>query len=79
MTAPVVVNMHEAKTHFSRLVARALAGEQVLIARDGEPVCQLVPLRIAKAKRLLGVERGRVRQTEDFDTPDPDMQERLYT
>jgi antitoxin (DNA-binding transcriptional repressor) of toxin-antitoxin stability system len=79
MPQPVVVNMHEAKTHFSRLVARALAGESVVIARDGQPVCQLTPLRPPAPRRVLGAERGRVRITPGFDAADPDLQERLYT
>ena len=40
----MTVNMHEAKTHLSRLVAAALAGEEVILARDGKAVARLVPL-----------------------------------
>jgi prevent-host-death family protein len=62
------VNMHEAKTELSRLVERALAGEDVIIARAGVPVVRLVPLA-RQGKRKLGQWAGRVRMAEDFDAP----------
>lgn len=62
------VNMHEAKTELSRLVERALAGEDVVIARAGVPVVRLVPVA-QTGKRQLGQWRGRVRLAEDFDAP----------
>ena len=62
------VNMHEAKTELSRLVERALAGEDVVIARAGVPVVRLVPLA-RQGKRKLGQWAGRVRMAEDFDAP----------
>ncbi|MEM9695422.1 MAG: type II toxin-antitoxin system prevent-host-death family antitoxin [Myxococcota bacterium] len=63
-----VVNMHEAKTELSRLVERALSGEEVIIARAGVPVARLMPLR-RSGKRELGQWKGRVRMTDDFDAP----------
>jgi antitoxin (DNA-binding transcriptional repressor) of toxin-antitoxin stability system len=63
------VNMHEAKTHFSRLVERALAGEQIVIARDGVPLVTLEPLRRVGQPRTPGLSRGRGRVADDFDTP----------
>lgn len=41
---PTVVNIHEAKTHFSKLVARVAAGEEIVITKSGEPMCKLVAL-----------------------------------
>ncbi len=51
--------MHEAKTHLSRLVARAEQGEEVVIARAGRPVAKLVPVP-ARGKRPLGTARGKI-------------------
>ena len=60
--------MHEAKTELSRLVERALAGEDVVIARAGVPVVRLVPIT-RHGKRRLGQWAGRVRMADDFDAP----------
>lgn len=65
----VDVNIHEAKTHLSRLLARVKAGEEVVIARAGEPVAKLVPFVRASAKRTAGTERGLIEIAEDFDEP----------
>jgi prevent-host-death family protein len=64
------VNMHEAKTNFSRLVERAEGGETVIIARSGKPVAKLVPLgdQPAKKKRRLGFLEGQFKIPDDFDT-----------
>jgi prevent-host-death family protein len=68
----VEVNVHEAKTHLSRLLSRIAAGEEVVIARAGKPVARLVPFRKPKGKRPLGIDRGRYKVPEDFDAPLPD-------
>jgi len=65
------INMHEAKTELSRLVERALAGEEVVIARAGVPVVRLVPIA-QKGQRKLGQWRGKVRMAPDFDAPLPE-------
>ena len=67
-----VVNIHEAKTHLSRLVERAVAGEEILIARAGKPVAKLVPYTDSPEPRRLGAWRGRVVIHEDFDDPLPE-------
>ena len=67
------VNIHEAKTHFSRLVERVEAGEEILIARAGRPVARLVPLRAVTQRRRPGLWRGRVRMHPDFDTTETDL------
>ena len=64
------VNIHAAKTHLSRLVERAARGEEILIARAGRPVARLGPLRPSRPKRL-GVLRGRIVISDDFDAPLP--------
>ncbi len=67
------MNIHEAKTHLSRLVERVEAGEEILIARAGRPVARLVPLRSRMAPRQPGVWRGRVRVSPDFDQTDEEL------
>ena len=65
------VNIHEAKTHLSRLVERVEAGDQIVIARAGRPVARLVPFRSREEPRTPGIWRGKVRLAPDFDrTPD---------
>lgn len=61
------VNIHEAKTHFSRLVERAQAGEEIVIARAGKPVATLAALGPSSGPRTPGAWRGRVVIHEDFD------------
>jgi prevent-host-death family protein len=67
------VNIHEAKTHLSRLLQRVAAGEEITIARAGVPVARLVAVE-AKPKKLrpLGMDRGRIWIADDFDAPLPD-------
>ena len=63
------VNMHEAKTQFSRLVDRALAGEEVIIAKNGKPIVTLTPLQSTTSSRLPGLSRGKGTIADDFDAP----------
>jgi prevent-host-death family protein len=66
-----MVNIHEAKTHFSKLVERAEAGEDIVIARAGKPVARLVPFRDRSGPRRPGALKGKIRMADDFDeTPD---------
>lgn len=67
-----MVNIHEAKTHFSRLVARAARGEEIVIARAGKPVAKLGPYRPAGARKPGGWE-GQVRIAADFDELPPEV------
>ena len=55
-----IVNMHQAKSSLSRLVERALAGEEVVIARNGEPLVQLVPVRKERKPRVSGRGKGKI-------------------
>jgi prevent-host-death family protein len=67
------INIHQAKTHFSRLLQRVAAGEEVTIARAGVPVARLVAVEPKKPKaRPLGFARGEVWVANDFDAPLPD-------
>ena len=67
------VNIHEAKTHLSRLVERAEAGEEIVIARAGKPVARLGPLRDRREPRQLGALKGRIWIADDFDEEDPEI------
>ena len=67
------VNIHAAKTHFSRLVDAAAAGEEIVIARAGKPVARLVPLaEVKKPDRVLGTLAGKLNSPDDLDAPLPD-------
>jgi prevent-host-death family protein len=66
-----VVNVHEAKTHLSRLLERVEAGESITIARAGTPIADLVPH--SRQRLTLGALQGGLRyDDETFDEPDPD-------
>lgn len=62
------VNIHEAKTHLSRFVDLAAAGEEIIIARAGKPVARLVALEARDQPRTLGLGRGRFKLPENLDT-----------
>lgn len=66
------MNIHEAKTHFSKLIARVEAGEEIVIARDGTPVARLVAIGQPAARRIPGRDRGSFSVPEDFDAPLPE-------
>ena len=68
----ITVNMHEAKTHFSKLIARVEAGEEIVIARDGAPVARLVAIRPRISKRVAGRDRGLFSVPDDFDARLPE-------
>ncbi len=63
------VTIHAAKTHLSRLIARAEAGEEVIIARGRKPVVKLVPLETAKPKRIPGQWKGKFTISPEFYEP----------
>ena len=65
------VTVHTAKTHLSKLIARACAGEDVVIARGRTPVVRLVPVKRTPRRRRFGTMRGRARTTKVFFAPLP--------
>jgi prevent-host-death family protein len=72
------IGMHEAKTHLSQLVKRALEGEEIVLTRRGEPAVRLVPERSGGGfAALAGVWHGRVRIADDFDELPDDLAESL--
>lgn len=73
----IEVNVHEAKTHLSRLLERVAAGERVVISRAGQPVADLVPHRTSPV--TFGGLKGRIRYRDaDFADLDPDIQRMFY-
>jgi prevent-host-death family protein len=72
------VNVHEAKTHLSRLLDRVAAGEEIVIARAGKPVARLVPYEPPKFERKPDVLRGQIWIADDFNDPLPDDIQRLF-
>jgi prevent-host-death family protein len=65
------VNVHEAKTHLSRLLARVESGEEILISRAGHPIARLVPARRTRGRRRPGRFAGKGWIAEDFNAPLP--------
>jgi len=66
------VNVHQAKTHLSRLLQRVANGEEVTIVRAGVPVAKLVAIEPKTKVRPLGMDRGRVWVADDSNAPLPD-------
>ena len=71
------VNIHEAKTHLSRLVERVEAGEEITLARAGRPVARLVPYQPRRQPRPLGIWKGLVTIHPGFDDPLTDFEESI--
>ncbi len=65
------VNVHKAKTHFSRLLQRVADGEEVTIARAGVPVARLVRIEPPSGRRPMGMDDGKIEMAEDFNAPLP--------
>ena len=68
----VHVNIHEAKTHLSRLLVRAGQGEEIIIAKAGKPIARLVPIKERVLRRQPGSAKGQVTVVADFDAPLPE-------
>jgi prevent-host-death family protein len=69
------VNMHQAKSSLSRLVERALAGEEIVIARNGEPLVKLMPVEKERKPRVPGRLKGKVRMAPDFEFTAEEIEE----
>jgi len=66
------VNVHEAKTHLSRLLVMVMAGDEIIINKSGKPVAKLSPISHKNAaKRKAGLLKGKIRISADFDAPLP--------
>lgn len=66
------VNIHDAKTHFSRLLSRVESGEEIVIAKAGKPIARIVPLMEKVKKRIPGSAKGRITLKKNFFEPLPD-------
>jgi prevent-host-death family protein len=75
MKKKVPFNVAEAKAQFSDLVRKALAGEEVIIAKDNKPLLKLVPLEPARQERKPGSAKGKIRMAEDFDKTPADFED----
>ena len=65
------VNIHQAKTQLSRLLAQVAAGEEITIAKAGKPIAKLVPVQATAPKRAKGLYEGQFTVPDDFDAPLP--------
>lgn len=63
----MIVNVHETKTHLSRLLAEVEAGHDVIVARAGVPIARLTAYRVDPTPRTPGALRGAIRMADDFD------------
>lgn len=63
------VNIHEAKTHLSRLVDEVAAGAEIIIAKAGKPMARLAPISAPARKKRLGLLKGKIKVPEDFNAP----------
>mgnify|MGYP001561074225 FL=1 len=65
------INIYDAKTNLSRLIARVERGDEITISRAGMPVARLVPIRASRGERVLGMDAGAGWIADDFDAPLP--------
>jgi len=72
------VNIHEAKTHLSKLLERVALGEEVVIAKAGVPVAKLVPMKNTPKKRIFGCAKDDFSVPDDFNGPDPEFEDLFY-
>lgn len=64
-----IINIHEAKTHLSRIVDRVAAGAEVVIAKAGKPMARLVPIEAIGKPKKLGILKGKIKVPDDFNAP----------
>lgn len=63
------INIHEAKTHLSRLVEEVAAGTEIIIAKAGKPMARLTPISARVRKKQLGLLKGKIKVPDDFNAP----------
>jgi prevent-host-death family protein len=66
-----IVNVHEAKTQFSKLIDAAMRGKEIIIAKAGKPAAMLVPLKVKKIRKPGGL-KGKIKIADDFDASLPE-------
>ncbi len=67
-----VINIHDAKTHLSKILSRVSTGEEIIIAKAGKPIARLTAFESKTAKRKPGSAKGKIIISEDFYKPLPD-------
>lgn len=72
------VNVHEAKTQLSRLLALVEQGEEVIIARNGQPIARLVRADVSPQRRVPGLDKNRIWYADDLNAPLPDELARAF-
>lgn len=72
------VNVHEAKTHLSRLLRQVAAGDEITISRAGVPVAKLIAAGARSNVRPMGMDRGKIWMADDFDRSDPKLEALFY-
>ena len=63
-----IFNIHEAKTHFSKIITQVEIGEEIIIAKAGKPVAKFVPIREKPKSRIPGTAKGKITLTEGFES-----------
>ncbi|MBM4136017.1 MAG: type II toxin-antitoxin system Phd/YefM family antitoxin [Nitrospira sp.] len=66
------INIHDAKTHFSRILKRVENGEEIIIAKAGKPIARILPLEHKIKKRIPGTAKGRITISKEFFKPLPE-------
>ena len=64
-----IINIHEAKTHLSRIVDEVAAGAEVIIAKAGKPMARLSPIHAPARSKKLGLLKGKIKVPDDFNSP----------
>ncbi|EEG76074.1 type II toxin-antitoxin system Phd/YefM family antitoxin [Dethiobacter alkaliphilus] len=70
---PIQVNIHEAKTNLSKLLLQVQEGQEIVIAKNGQPVAKLIPATQCSGKRVPGSAKGKVKVEPDFNNPLPEQ------
>jgi prevent-host-death family protein len=73
-----IINIHEVKTHLSRILEEVAAGKEVIIAKAGKPMARLVPMQEKATKKKLGLLKGKIKIPADFNKPLPEAVIQLF-
>lgn len=73
-----IINIHQAKTHLSKLLAATQKGEEIIIAKSGKPIAKLVAYKDTIAPRIPGLWKGKIWIADDFTEEDPGINKLFY-